>query len=66
MLHPTGPHAGPELPKLPKEPPDLALLPTAPNKDNAFSPRSLPHEGQTSFTLAVLERTSFSYFSPQS
>jgi hypothetical protein len=66
MLQPTGPQLGADELKLPKEPPDFELFPIEPNTEKAFSPRSLPHVGQISFTLAVLERTNFSYFSPQS
>jgi hypothetical protein len=65
MLQPTGPQVGADEAKLPAE--LLAELPPiAPNTEKAFSPRSLPQVGQISFTSAVLERTNFSYFSPQS
>jgi len=61
-----GPQAAAEELKLPAELPDLAPPPIAPNIDKAFSLRSLPQDGQTSFTWAEVERTNFSYFSPQS
>jgi hypothetical protein len=66
MLQPTGPQAGAEV--LNDEPAELllVLLPIAPNKEIFFSPRWLPQAGQTSSILAVLDRTNFSYLSPQS
>jgi hypothetical protein len=66
MLQPIGPQAAADEPKLPAELPTLAEPPIAPNTEKAFSPRSLPQVGQISLTSAVLERTNFSYFSPQS
>jgi hypothetical protein len=64
MLQPIGPQAGAEV--LNDEPAELLLLPIVPNNEIFFSPRWLPQAGQTSSTLAVLERINFSYLSPQS
>jgi len=67
MPQPIGPQAAAEDPKLLEE----ALLavesdPIAPNIDKAFSALWLPHWGQVSSTLALSDRTNFSYFSSQS
>jgi len=67
MPQPIGPQAAADEPKLPEE----ALLdgpsdPTAPNIDKAFSALWLPQWGQVNSTLALSDRTNFSYFSSQS
>jgi len=67
MPQPIGPQAVADDPKLLEE----ALLdvesdPTAPNTDKAFSALWLPQVGQVNSTLALSDRTNFSYFSLQS
>jgi hypothetical protein len=61
MLQPTGPHDGALLTDTPLVD-ALRVL----KAENAFSPRLLPHLGHFNSTLAVCERTSFSYFWAQS
>jgi hypothetical protein len=66
MLQPIGPHAAADDPKLPEALLDVESDPTAPKTDKTFSALWLPHWGQVSSTLALSDRTNFSYFSSQS
>jgi len=66
MPQPIGPQAAAEDPKLEDALLDVESDPTAPNIDKAFSALWLPHRGQVSSTLALSDRTNFSYFSSQS
>jgi hypothetical protein len=67
MPQPIGPQEAADDPKLLEEALlDIESDPTAPNTDNAFSALWLPHWGQVNSTLALSDRTNFSYFSSQS
>jgi hypothetical protein len=67
MPQPIGPQAAADDPKLLEEAPlDVESDPTAPNIDKAFSALWLPHSGQINSTLALSDRTNFSYLSSQS
>jgi len=61
MLQPTGPQAAAGALKL-LDDFFVELVPMAPNTESAFSPCWLPHWGHINSTLAVIERTNFSYF----
>jgi hypothetical protein len=61
-----GPQAAADDPKLDEALLDVEFDPIAPNTDTAFSALWLPHMGQVNSTLALSDRTNFSYFSSQS
>jgi hypothetical protein len=63
MLQPIGPQAAALLLAGTEDPPDA---PRTPKTEKAFFPLTLPQLGHFNSTLARLDRTNLSYFSPQS
>jgi hypothetical protein len=62
MRQPTGPQAAADELELLIESLDFALVPIALNTEKSFWACCPPHLGQINSTLAVRERTNFSYF----